>query len=74
MLPKKTNSQDVKYLRTIVLLDSEANHNYNRIGREEMRASIEHRQISPEQYSRPQLSAVAHVINQRLVFYYQQYI
>ena len=39
-----------------------------------MQEAIEYRQISPKQYSRPQHRAVAHRINQRLVFDYQQYI
>ena len=43
MLPKKADSWDVKELCTIILLYSEANHTYKRIGREPMRAAIEHR-------------------------------
>ena len=39
-----------------------------------MIAAIDHRQISPEQYSKPQCSAVAHGINRRLAFDYQQYL
>ena len=34
MLPKKAYSWDVKYLRTIILLDLEANHTYKHTGRE----------------------------------------
>ena len=64
----------MKDLRTIFLLDYEANHTYKRIGRESMRSAIDHRQICPEQYSIPQHSAVAHGINQRLVIDYQQYL
>ena len=52
MLLKKRNSWDMKYLRTIFLLDSEANHTYKHIRRESTRAAIEHGQISPEQYRR----------------------
>ena len=74
MLPKKADSWDVKYLCTIVLLYSEANHTTKRIRKEEIQAAIERRQIYPEQYSRPQNSAVAHGINWRLVFDYQQYL
>ena len=70
----KTDSCDVKTLRPIFLLDSEENHTYKLIRREAMRAAIEHRQISPEQYIRTQHSAIAHGINQRLVFDYQQYL
>ena len=68
------DSWDVKNLRTVVPHDLEENHTYKRIGREAIRAAIEHRQISPEEYIRPQRSAVAHEINQRLVFEYQQYL
>ena len=49
MLPKKTESWDVKDLRTIVLLDSEANHTYKLILREATRAVKHYTQISPEQ-------------------------
>ena len=47
ILPKKTDSWDVKELCTIVLLDSEANHTYKRFGREEIRGAIDHGKISP---------------------------
>ena len=73
MVPKKTDSWDVKYLRNIVLLDSETNYTYKRIRRESMRAAIEYIQISTEQYNRPHRSALAHGINRILVFDYQQY-
>ena len=39
-----------------------------------MQASIEHRKIATEQYSRPHRSAMAHGINWILVLDYQQYI
>ena len=74
VLPKKADSWDVKDLCTTFLLESEANHTYKRIGREAMQSAIEHRQIAPEQYSRPQRSAVAHRINGVLVFDYQRYL
>ena len=64
----------MKNLHTIVLLDSEENHIYKRIEREEKRAVIKHRKVAPEQYSKPQRSAGEHEINQRLVFDYQQYL
>ena len=64
----------MKYLHTIVLLDLETNHTYKRIVIEATQASIEHREISPEKYIRPQRSVVAHRINWILVFDYQQYI
>ena len=38
-----------------------------------MQEAIEIRKKNPEQYNRTQRSAVAHGINQRLVFNYQQY-
>ena len=62
----------MKDLRTIFLLDLEANHTYKSIGRDTMQADIEHIQISPEQYRIPQRSSVAHGINWRLIFDYQQ--
>ena len=39
-----------------------------------MRGAIEHRQIATENYIRPHCSAVAHGINRRLAFDYQQYL
>ena len=72
--PKKTDSWDVKELRTIVPIDYEANHTYKHIIREAIISAIKHRQIAPEQYSRSQCSTVAHGINQILVFYYQRYL
>ena len=39
-----------------------------------MREAIAHIQIAPEQYRRPQRSAVAHGINRGLFVYYQQCI
>ena len=71
---QKMDSWDVKYLCTIFLLDSESNHTYKCIRREATGVSIEYRKISPEQYSIPQRSDVAHRINQILVFDYQKYI
>ena len=71
---QKNNSRHVKYLRTIVLLDSESNHTYKRIESESKRAAIEHVQIPLEQYRRPQRSTVKHGINRRLVFDYQRYV
>ena len=41
---------------------------------ESTRAAITHSQFSPEQYIRPKCSAVAHGINHRLAFNYQQFI
>ena len=64
----KTNSWNVINICTIILLDSESNHTYKLIGREAMRAAIDHIQIAPEQYSRPQCSALAHGINRILIF------
>ena len=58
-------------LLTIAPLDSEENHSYKCIGRESMRAAIYHRKITPEQYSRPQLSTISNGINCKLVFGYQ---
>ena len=74
MLPKKTDSWDVKYLCTIVLIDSEVNNTYKRIIIEGMRLAIEHGKNATEQYSRPQHSAMAHGINRRLIFDYQLYV
>ena len=74
MLPKIVDACYMKDLRIIVLLDLELNHTYKRIVREAIRSSIEDRKIALDQYSRPQRSAVAHIINWRLVFNYQQYL
>ena len=71
---QKIDSWDVKDIRNIVLLDSEANQTYKYIGRESMRSAIDHGKFPPEQYSRPQRSAAANGINHRLVFDYQQYL
>ena len=74
MLLEKSNSWDVQDLCIIVLLDSEVNHPYKRIGRYAMRAAKKHGQIDPEQYSRTQCSAVSHGINCRLAFDHQLYL
>ena len=71
---QKTGAWDVKDICTIVLLDSEVNHTYKHIGKGSMRAAMYHRQIASEQYSRPQRTDMAHGINRRLVFDYQQYL
>ena len=39
-----------------------------------MTAAIEQDKMAPEQYIRPQCSAVTHMINLRLLFDYQQYL
>ena len=39
-----------------------------------MRAAIEHRKISPDQYIGQQHRTVTHGINRRLVLYYLQYL
>ena len=73
LVPKKTYSWDVKYLVAIFILEYETNYTYKRIRREEMISAIDHKQIAPKQYSRPQCISVAHKIDQGLVFDYQQY-
>ena len=68
---QKKDSWDLKDLRTIVLLGSEANHTYKRVGREAMRAAIDHRVIATEKIRGHHCSAVARGINPRLVFNHQ---
>ena len=71
---EKIDSCDLKDLRTIFILGSEANNTYKRVGREATGAAIDHRVISPEKNIRPNFSAVACGINRILVFNYQSYL
>jgi hypothetical protein len=73
MLLKKENNCNVENLRTIVLLDSEANMNYKHLGRRAMKAAIKHNLIAPEQYSCPNRKAIDHALNRRLVIDHQLY-
>ena len=73
MLLKKAGVTDITKLRTIVLFDSESNHNNKRIGRQAMHAALAQNLIAEEQYSRPGRSAIEHALNRRLVFDHQRY-
>ena len=71
---KKINSWEVTELHTICLLDPEGNKNYKWLGIDEMWAEIKYGKISPEQYSQPEINAMSHGVNRRLVFEYKIYL
>ena len=64
----------MKDLRTIFLLESEANYPYKLIRREAMGTVTDHGKIALEQYITPHLSFVSHGINRILIFDHQQYL
>ena len=68
MLLKKEGNYALDKLRTIVLYEADFNM-YNKVtGRHCMQQALRLQQIAPEQYSRPQRSAIDHVLNRCLFF------
>ena len=73
MLLKKEGNHALKKLQTIVLYKADFNM-YNKVlGRQSMTQALHLHQIAPEQYSRPERSAIDHALNRRLVFDYCAY-
>ena len=57
-------------LRTIVLFESDFNHENKRLGREAMTLALDKGLVKDEQYSRPGRSAQDNALNKRLMFDY----
>ena len=68
MLLKKEGNHALEKLRTIVLYEADFNMQNKVIGRQSMSTALHSHQIAPEQYSRPQRSAIDHALNRQLVF------
>ena len=70
MLLKKEGLFLLEKLRTIVLFESDFNHENKRLGREAMSMALDQNLITEEQYSRPGRSAQDNALNKRLMFDY----
>ena len=68
MLLKKEGFFLLDKLRTIVLYESDFNHENKRLGREAINLAIDKNLIAEEQYSRPGRSAQDNALNKRLMF------
>jgi hypothetical protein len=69
MLINQEGNYNADKLRTIVLLDPEANQNFKFLGRTIMAHAEKHGQLAPEQYgSRKMKTAILHVLNKRLSY------
>ena len=68
MILKKEGVSDLDRLRTLVLFESDFNHNNKFLGREMMHQIIDKDHIAEEQYSRSGRKCIDHVLNQRLYF------
>ena len=72
MLLKKEGLFLLDKLRTIVLYESDFNHENKRLGREAMNLALDKNMIAEEQYSRPGRSAQDNALNKRLMFDHQR--
>ena len=70
MLLKAPEVYFLDKLRTIVLYESDFNHENKRLGRDAMNLALQNKQIAQEQYSRPGRSAQDNALSKRLVFDY----
>lgn len=68
MILKKEGVSDLDRLRTLVLFESDFNHNNKFLGREMNKQMIEKNFIAKEQYSRPGRKCIDHVLNRKLYF------
>ena len=69
MLLKWDGDYKVTSLRTIALLDPEANHNFKILGRAVMHHAESHHQLADEQYgSRKKKTAILHALNKCLTY------
>ena len=73
MILKKSRNFLLSKQRTLGLLDSEFNHSNGRMGKNLMDRALCQGCIAPEQYSRPNRSAIEHALNRRLTFDHQFY-
>ena len=72
MLLKKEGFFLLEKLRTIVLYESDFNHENKRLGREAINLALDKNLIAEEQYSRPGRSAQDNALNKRLMFDHQR--
>ena len=68
MILKKEGVSDLDRLRTLVLFESDFNHNNKFFGRRMMEHMVDNNFIAKEQYSRPGKKCIDHVLNRRLFF------
>ena len=68
MILKKQGLYDIDKLRTIILYESDFNHNNKWLGKSMISHAIKFGKIAPEQYSIPGRKAIDHALNRRLVF------
>ena len=68
MILKKQGNTNVDKLRTLVLFESDFNHNNKFLGRSMMHHMIDNNLIADEQYSAPGRKCINHVINRHLYF------
>ena len=68
MILKKAGKTDIDKLRTLVLFESDFNHNYKFLGRSMMHHMNDTEAIAKEQYSTPGKKCIDHVINRQLYF------
>jgi len=65
---------NVNLLRTIGILDTEANQSYKQLGREAMHKALDTGQIADEQFSRVGKSAIEQAINKQFIFNYHEMV
>ena len=68
MILKKQGNTNVDKLRTLVLFESDFNHNNKFLGRSTMHHMIDNNLLAEEQYSAPGRKCIDHVINRHLFF------
>ena len=66
MILKKEGVTNIEKLRTLVLFESDFNHNNKFLGRQMMRHMIETKKIAKEQYSSPGKKCIDHALNRKL--------
>ena len=68
MILKKQGNTNIDKLRTLVLFESDFNHNNKFLGRSMMHHMVDEGLIAQEQYSAPGKKCIDHVINRHLYF------
>ena len=68
MILKKEGVSDLDRLRTLVLFESDFNHNNKFLGRQTMHHMLDQNFMAQEQYSTPGKKCIDHVLNRRLFF------
>ncbi len=68
MILKKAGVFDLAKLRTIVLFETDFNHNNKWLGKSMMQHTVAGKQLAKEQYSIPGKKSIDHALNRRLLF------